>query len=365
MARIDIIECLTKMVELRASDLHIKAPTGPIYRIDGYLCKCGDGEITAEDVEGAFKDITSEEQKVVFEKCLELDFSYSIPGVARYRINVERQRGTLSLAIRIIPFEIPTIDSLKLPDILKDLIMKPRGLIIVSGPTGSGKSTTLATMVQHLNNHGNRTIITIEDPIEYVFADNNCVILQRELGADTRSFPEALRSALRHDPDVIVVGEMRDYDTVATVVAAAETGHLVLGTLHTIDAPQAVDRLIDLFPPSQQHQVRIQFSQIIEAVICQTLLPRACGHDRIAAFEIMLVNDAIRNQIREGRTFELHNTMQMNMCNGMVLLDNDLARLVIGGIVKKEIAITKCSNRERFENLVKQAPAFLNVPVHN
>ncbi|MDD4923717.1 MAG: PilT/PilU family type 4a pilus ATPase [Dehalococcoidales bacterium] len=365
MATINVIECLNRMVELRASDLHIKAPTGPIYRIDGYLCKYEDGEITAEDVEIAFNNITSEKQKSEFCKALELDFSYSIPGVARYRINVEKQRGTLSLAIRLIPFEIPTIESLKLPDILKDLIMKPRGLVIVSGPTGSGKSTTLATMVQHLNANGNRTIITIEDPIEYVFTDDNCVILQRELGADTRSFPDALRSALRHDPDVIVVGEMRDYDTVSTVIAAAETGHLVLGTLHTIDAPQAVDRLVDLFPPSQQHQVRIQFSQIIEAVVCQTLLPKACGHDRIAAFEIMLVNDAIRNQIREGRTFELHNTMQMNMVNGMKLLDNDLARLVNEGVVKKEIAITKCSNRERFERLVKQASNVSNLFVNN
>jgi twitching motility protein PilT len=210
-------------------------------------------------------------------------------------------------------------------------------------------------MIQHLNTYGSHTIITIEDPIEYIHNDNNCVILQRELGSDTKSFPEALRSALRHDPDVIVVGEMRDFETVSTAIAAAETGHLVLGTLHTIDAPQAIDRLVDLFPHSQQNQARMQFSQIIEAVICQALLPRIHGKGRIAAFEIMMANDAVRNQLREGKTYELHNIMQLSMLDGMRLLDHDLARLVNNGTVSKEVAMMKCSNKDRLRKLITSA----------
>jgi twitching motility protein PilT len=351
----NINDCLKEMVQLGASDLHIKACTKPVFRIDGALHKNGYPEASAEEIEKAFHDITSPKQRCEFEAGSELDFSYSIPDVGRFRVNVEKQRGTLALAFRLIPFHIPTIDEIGLPKILKDLVMKPRGLIIISGPTGSGKSTTQAAMIQHLNAYGSHTIITIEDPIEYLHNDLNCFVLQRELGADTKSFPEALKRALRHDPDVIVVGEMRDLETVSTAIAAAETGHLVIGTLHTIDAPQTVDRLIDIFPSSQHHQVRLQFSQIIEAVICQTLVPRASGTGRVGAFEIMIANMAIRHLIREGKTFELHNIMQLGAQEGMRMLDQDLADLVIRGLVKEQEAMLKSSNRERLKKYVNQA----------
>jgi twitching motility protein PilT len=349
-----INDCLKQMVDMRASDLHVKAPTGPVYRVDGALCRDGCDNVTPEDVEKAFLEITKKYQRDEFEHNNELDFSYALPGIARYRVNVQRQRGSLAMAFRLIPYQIPTVEELELPAILKDLIMKPRGLIVVAGPTGSGKSTTLASLIQYLNNKSSCSVTTIEDPIEYLHNDVNCVILQRELGADTKSFPEALRRALRHDPDVIVVGEMRDLETVSTAMAAAETGHLVLGTLHTIDAPQTVDRLVDMFPHEQHHQVRAQFSQILEAVVCQSLIPRKSGKGRIAAFEIMLGNTAIRNLIREGKTYELHSIMQMNKNSGMQILDNALADLVTRGIVTEEEAMLKSSHRDRLKKLIEK-----------
>jgi twitching motility protein PilT len=254
----------------------------------------------------------------------------------------------------MIPFKIPTIDELGLPRICKDLIMKPRGLIVVTGPTGSGKSSTLAAMVQYLNNNANKRIITIEDPIEFIFKDERCVISQRELGSDTESFALALKHALRHDPDVIIVGEMRDLETMATAVAAAETGHLVLGTLHTIDAAQTVDRLIDMFPPTQHVQMKLQFSQLLEAVICQTLVPKATGRGRIGAFEIMTGNTATRNLIREGKTHELNGVILMNQYSGMQTLDQSLATLVNQGLAKKEDAILKTSHPDLFSKMLNK-----------
>jgi twitching motility protein PilT len=232
--------------------------------------------------------------------------------------------------------------------------MKPRGLIVVTGPTGSGKSSTLAAMVQYLNNNANKRIITIEDPIEFIFNDEKCVISQRELGSDTESFALALKHALRHDPDVIIVGEMRDLETMATAVAAAETGHLVLGTLHTIDAAQTVDRLIDMFPPAQQAQMKLQFSQLLEAVICQTLVPKAKGRGRIGAFEIMTGNTAIRNLIREGKTHELNGVILMNQYSGMQTLDMSLATLVNQGLAKKEDAMLKTSHPDIFSKMLNK-----------
>jgi twitching motility protein PilT len=355
---IEMQELLKDMVKIKASDLHIKAPTGPIFRINGELVHAErNGVVTPEDVEGAFAQISKEDQRGVFEAEHELDFAYSVPGLARFRVNVQRQRGSISLVLRLIPFRIPTIDELGLPQTLKELIMRPRGLVVITGPTGSGKSTTMAAMVDYLNHTQRRRVITIEDPIEYIYNDDKCVISQRELGADTVSFSVALKHALRHDPDVIIVGEMRDLETMSTAIAAAETGHLVLGTLHTIDAPQTVDRMIDMFPAAQHTQIRSQFSQILVAVVCQALLPRAGQKGRVGAFEIMLGSPAVSNLIREGKTFELHSIMQMGKNQGMQILEQDLARLVRSGIVTEEEALLKTSHRERLEKLIEHAMA--------
>ncbi|GAI95506.1 unnamed protein product, partial [marine sediment metagenome] len=262
---------------------------------------------------------------------------YSIPGLARFRVNALQQRGTMSLAFRLVPFKAPSIDELGLPQICKELVLKPRGLILVTGPAGSGKSTTLAAMLNHLNQNERRNIITIEDPIEYLFRDERCIIQQRDLGDDTKSFSIALIHALRHDPDVIVIGEMRDLDTISTAITAAETGHLVLGTLHTVDAAQSIDRIIDIFPPGQQRQMRLQLSQVIEAVLSQTLLPRI-GGGRVAAFEIMIATSVIKRLIREEKIYEIPTNMELGSREGMQTLDQALADLVRSGIVTQEEA---------------------------
>ena len=267
-----------------------------------------------------------------------------------------RERGTISLAFRLVPFKVFTIDELGLPDICKELILKPRGLILVTGPTGSGKSTTMAAMLNYLNERMPRNVITIEDPIEYLHPNIKCLIDQRDLGDDTKSFDIALIHALRHDPDVIIVGELRDLETVQTAMRAAETGHLVMGTLHTTDAPQTVDRVIDIFAPNQQPQIRLQFSQVIVAVLSQTLLPRAGSKGRIAAFEIMTGNSAVKNLVREGKTFELHNVMQLSSAEGMQTLDQALADLVKKKIVTLDEAKMKSSHPDRLKKLIEFQP---------
>ncbi len=350
----EIIELLKRMVEKKASDLHIRVPSPPILRIDGELIPQKDlPPVTGGDVELALEQITTPEQRNTFATEKELDFAYSVPKLARFRVSVMRQRGTISLAFRLVPFDILTIDQLALPQICKELILKPRGLILVTGPTGSGKSTTMAAMIHHLNENSARNVITIEDPIEYLHRNIQCIIAQRDLGDDTKSFDIALIHALRHDPDVIVVGELRDLETITTAMRAAETGHLVMGTLHTTDAPQTVDRIIDIFPPSQQPQIRLQFSQVLEAVLSQTLLPKAEGKGRVAAFEIMIANAAVRNLIREGKTFELHNVMQLSAGEGMQTLDQALANLVRKKIVTLEEAKMKSSHPNRLKKLLE------------
>jgi twitching motility protein PilT len=350
----DIIELLKLAIEKRASDLHLRVPSPPVLRIDGELAVLKQlPPLTAENIETAFEYITSQDQRGRFHLEKELDFAYSVPGLARFRVSVMRQRGTISLAFRMVPFKVFTIDELGLPQICKELILKPRGLVLVTGPTGSGKSTTMAAMVNYLNENLARNVITIEDPIEYLHPNIKCLISQRDLGDDTKSFDTALIHALRHDPDVIVVGELRDLETISTAMRAAETGHLVMGTLHTTDAPQTVDRIIDIFPPSQQPQIRLQFSQIIEAVLSQALLPRAEGKGRIAAFEIMLGNAAVRNLVREGKTFELHSVMQLSVSEGMQTLDQALADLVRKKIVTLEEAKMKSSHPDRMKKLLE------------
>jgi len=343
-----IDELLKLMVNKGASDLHLKVPSPPVLRIDGELVPQEDLlPLTAKDIESAFEQVTTQEQRDTFLREKDLDFAYSVPGLARFRVSVLRQRGTISLAFRLVPFEVLSIDELGIPQICKKLILKPIGLILVTGPTGSGKSTTLAAMINHLNENDRRNVITIEDPIEFLYRDKRCIIAQRDLGDDTKSFSTALIHALRHDSDVIVVGEMRDLDTISTAITAAETGHLVLGTLHTINAVQSIDRVIDMFPYGQQRQIRLQLSQVLEAVLSQTLLPRI-GGGRIAAFEVMIANSVVRNLIREDRVLELPRNMELSTEEeGMQTLDQALADLVRSGIVSQEEALMKSSHPER------------------
>jgi twitching motility protein PilT len=346
-----IDELLKLMVNKGASDLHLTVPSPPVLRIDGELIPQKDlPQMTAKDIELALEQITTQDQRAVFDREWELDCTYTLPGLARFRVNALRHRGVISLAFRFVPFYVPSIDEWGMPQIFKELILKPKGLILVTGPSGSGKSTTLAAMLSHLNDNATRSVITIEDPIEFVFRNKKCLIRQRYLGDDTKSFATAVIHALRHDADVIVIGEMRDLDTISAAITAAETGHLVLGTLHTVDAPQSIDRIIDVFPYGQQQQIRIQLSQVIEAVISQALLPRIDG-GRIAAFEIMLASDTIRTKIREAKVFEIPVTIEVSTPEGMRTLDQALADLVKRKVVKLEDALVKSSNPVRLQRL--------------
>jgi twitching motility protein PilT len=346
-------QILELVIEKGATDLHVKVPSPPVLRIDSALIPQEEWPpFTAKDIEGIFEEVTTEEQREAFNREQELDFAYSLTGLARFRVNVLRQRGTISLAFRRVPSSVPSIDELGLPQVCKTLILKPRGLILVTGPAGSGKSTTLAAMLNHLNENETRSVITIEDPIEYLFQDKKCLIRQRDLGDDTKSFSTALIHALRHDPDVIVIGEMRDLDTISTAITAAETGHLVLATLHTVDAAQSIDRIIDVFPPEQQRQMRLQLSQVIEAVLSQTLLPRIEG-GRVAAFEIMLANSVVRRLIREEKIHDISASLEMGKLEGVHTLDQALAALVKSGVVAKEEAMKKASSPVRLTKLLQ------------
>jgi len=351
----DIKELLKLAVAMRASDLHLRVGLPPVFRIDGRLKHQNEfPPLTNDDAVKIIEPIVTKKQyeRLYTEK--ELDFAYALDNLARFRINVMWQRKTISIACRVVPFEVPSIDELELPRVCKSLVMNPRGLILVTGPTGVGKSTTIAAMIRHLNENRDCNIICIEDPIEYLHTNIQSIIAQRELGDDTNSFNIALIHALRHDPDVIVVGEMRDLDTISTAITAAETGHLVISTLHTTDAPQTIDRLIDIFPPNQQTQIRLQLSQELLAILSQTLLQRAGGKGMIAAFEIVIANPAIRNLIRESRTFEIPSYIHLEKRAGMQSLDNALADLVNDGKVTREAAIMKTSNPKRLEELLRR-----------
>jgi len=350
-------ELLKLMVNKDASDLHLTVPSPPVLRIDGELTPQDDlPPLTAEDVERALKEVSTEEQRAVFNRDWELDFAYSVPGLARFRVNALRQRGVISLAFRFVPFYIPSIDEWGLPQIFKELILRPRGIILVTGPSGSGKSTTLAAMLRHLNENTTKNVITIEDPIEFLFSNKKCLIRQRDLGDDTKSFATAVIHALRHDADVIVIGEMRDLDTISTAITAAETGHLVLGTLHTVDAPQSIDRIIDVFPYGQQQQIRVQLSQVIEAIVSQALLPRI-DEGRVAAFEIMLASHTIRKYIRDGKVYEIPVTMEVSTPEGMQTLDQALSSLVNRKIVMPEDALLKSRDPAKLQKLLKSQDA--------
>jgi twitching motility protein PilT len=346
------LEKLLKLVlEKKASDLHLDVGSSPVLRVNGILLPQEEiPPFSRIDVQTILEHVTTIEQREKFQNEMELDFAYSFFGLARFRVNVLRQRGTPSLAFRVVPIKISTIDDLELPQICKSLILKKAGLILVTGSSGAGKSTTQSAMIDYLNENTRRHVITIEDPIEFIHANKKCIIVQRDLGDDTKSFDTALTHALRHDPDVIVLGEMRDLSTISTALRAAETGHLVIGTLHTTDAVRTINRVIDMFPPSQQHQVRQQLAETIEAVLSQTLLNRTLG-GRIGVFEILLTNDAVRNVIREGKNHELYSLMQLNAQQGMRTMDEALVELVGKYTITLQEALTRSVHPDQLQKM--------------
>ena len=355
----NIQEMLMRALELKASDLHLTAGLPPMFRINGVLTPMeNSGRLKPDDTRRLVNELLDESAHQRLKENGEVDFSYAIPGISRFRVNVFNQRKSLSAALRVIIPDIPTVNDLGLPDILKDLAMKPRGLVLVTGPTGSGKSTTLAAMVRHINTNRNCHIITIEDPIEYLHNHNRCMINQREVGDDTRSFANALRAALREDPDVILVGEMRDLETIGTAIMASETGHLVMSTLHTSSASQTIDRIIDVFPPNQQQQIKVQLAAVLQGIISQQLLPFPDGSGRVAAVEVLLVNDAVRNMIREGKTHQIDTVIQTGIKAGMAPMDYSLANLVKRKAVTLEEAKSKCVNPELFSRYLDQPFMF-------
>jgi len=351
-------DLLNMSIDHRASDLHITSGVPPIIRVDGELMPLMDFEsITPPEAQRAVYDIMTADQVQRFETNLEIDFSYAMGARARVRVNVYKDKGTVAATLRLIPARIPKLEELSLPPVLHEMARKPRGLILVTGPTGSGKSTTLAAMIDQINHERSLHIITIEDPIEYLHTHRKSIINQRELGQDTRSFSNALRAALREDPDVVLVGEMRDLETIATAITCAETGHLVLATLHTNSASQTVDRIVDVFPPGQQDQIRYQLSANLEAVLCQQLLPRKDGRGRICAMEIMIANSPVRTMIREAKTHQLTTIIQTNgdrktYETSMQTMDQSLRSLVKHDIITEEVAMSRAVNRAELERML-------------
>ena len=349
----DILALLRTAKDKAASDVHLVVSSPPLLRIDGSLQALnGTSPMTGDDIKQAFNKLTSAEQQAEFEKNMELDFGYNMPDVGHLRGNAAQQRGAVSLAIRLLPPTIPTIEELELPDICTQLALRPRGLIIVTGPTGSGKSTTLAAMIKHLNTTESRHVVTIEDPIEYVHPSIKCAITQRQLGSDTVSFAAALKHVLRQDPDVILVGEMRDIDTASAVLTIAETGHLVLSTGHAPSATQAMERIIDLFPPEERHLAQARLASLLVGVLCQVLVPRADGTGRVAAVEIMLANPPVKNLIREGKIYQLPNVIRTHREIGMISLDEALVNLYLKQVITGETLLAFCNERAEVEKLI-------------
>lgn len=345
-------ELLVMMVENRASDLHLAVGSPPMMRVDGELRSMPFTVLTPNAVSEMLYAVLTDVQVTTFERSWELDLAYSLPGVSRFRVNLLRQRGSIGAVLRTIPVEIPSLDKLKMPAIVRDITDRPRGLVLVTGPTGSGKSTTLAAMIAEINSKKRVHIVTVEDPIEFLHKNNQSVITQREVGADTQSFAIALRHVLRQDPDVILIGEMRDLETISAALTAAETGHLVFGTLHTTSAAQTIDRIIDVFPPHQQEQIRSQLANVLEGIITQTLLPNADGRGRSCAQEILTATPAIRNLIREGKVHQMPSVIQASAKHGMQTLDNALKVLVLAKKVSLEEALKKSSHPEDFKSLL-------------
>lgn len=349
----DIFELLHQAKAENATDVHLVAASPPLLRINGFLEPLdGAAPLTAEDISEGFFQITTPEEREYFHRHLELDFGYTLPNVGRIRGNAAQQRGAISLAMRLLPPKIPTIYELELPEICSELAMKPRGLVIITGPTGSGKTTTLAAMIQHLNSNSTRHIVTIEDPIEYIHPSLKCAVTQRELGSDTLSFAEALKHVLRQDPDVILVGEMRDLETAASVLTLGETGHLILTTGHAPSTTQAMERVIDLFPPDERYLAQTRLASLVVGVLCQSLVPRADGSGRIAAVEILLGNPAVKSLIREGKIYQLPNMIRTHREKGMISLDEALVNLYVTKVISGETLLDYCNDRQEVEKLI-------------
>jgi twitching motility protein PilT len=347
---------LSQMVTLSASDLHLTVGSPPVVRVRGHLQRFeGVPALTADDTRDLLYRILNSEQQKQLELKRQLDFAHSIPGVARFRVNAYFQKEALGAAFRLIPNEIKSLEELGLSGSLHQLSQKPRGLVLVTGPTGSGKSTTLASILDEINRTRHDHILTIEDPIEFLHKHKGCIVNQREIGADAVSFAEALRGALRQDPDVILVGEMRDLETISTAMTAAETGHLVFGTLHTQSAPGTIDRIIDVFPPEAQEQVRVQIAGTLQGVVTQALLPTADGNGRTPALEILLPDDAVRNLIRQGKVEQVYSVMQTGTAKGMQTMEQALAELVLKRVITKETALTRSSRPEQLLGLLERA----------
>ncbi|NLK20897.1 MAG: type IV pilus twitching motility protein PilT [Epulopiscium sp.] len=349
----DIDKLLTFGSQSNASDIHITVGVPPIFRINGKLVPIDMPKLSPTDTEEVVMQLLkNSKRKEIFHREGELDFSYAVPKIGRFRVNVYRQRGTCAAALRTVAIDIPSLEELKMPAVIGDLSKHARGLVLVTGPTGSGKSTTLAAMIDKINNERACHILTLEDPIEYLHKHKQSIVNQREIGPDTKSYSAALRSALREDPDVILVGEMRDLETIAIAITAAETGHLVLSTLHTIGAAQTVDRVIDVFPTEQQEQIRIQLANVLRGVISQQLLKTRDGKGRIAATEIMVTTPAISNLIREGKSHQIHSMIQTGNIHGMHSMDMDLANLYKQGKIERQDALTCAQDQETIRRLL-------------
>ncbi|HVO55416.1 MAG TPA: type IV pilus twitching motility protein PilT [Solirubrobacterales bacterium] len=349
----DFAQVLREMVDAQASDVHITAGFPPAIRDKGQIKPMeGFETLNPQQTREIVYGILNDEQRKRFENAKQLDFAYAIPGVARFRVNCYMQRGSVSAAFRLVPQEIPALESLGVPPVLEELTRKPRGFILVTGPTGSGKSTTLAAMIDVINREREDHILTIEDPIEFLHRHKSSIVNQREIGADAPDFSLGLRAALRQDPDVILVGEMRDLETISTALTAAETGHLVFATLHTQSTSQTVDRIIDVFPPQQQGQVRTQLSIALQGIVTQQLLPTADGRGRVVACEVLIPTPAVRNLIREGKTHQIYAALQTSGAAGMQTMDADLVRLVRSGAITSKLAEQRASVPEELKRLL-------------
>jgi len=359
----DFAAVLTKMVEVRASDVHLTAGFPPAIRVRGRIAPIDDfAPLTPQETREVVYSLLNDAQRKKFETNMQLDFAYAIPNVARFRVNCFFQRGAISAAFRLIPDEIESLDQLGLPAVLEEFCRKPRGFVLVTGPTGSGKSTSLASMIDLINAEREEHILTIEDPIEFLHGHKKCIVNQREVGADAVDFAGALKSALREDPDVILVGEMRDLETISTALTAAETGHLVFATLHTQSTSQTVDRIIDVFPPHQQQQVRMQLSIALQGIVTQQLLPTADGSSRVCASEVLIPTPAVRNLIREGKTHQIYSAIQTSGSIGMQTMDSHLVQLVRAGKITRALAEQRSSVPEEFKRMLSGGGAYTSGP---